>query len=418
MKFNKASPHSIVSNRRLAHQKEKARGKNRFVRNIDATLNTLYAALKENPRPEYRMIESSLDNKLVQNYFERDRKFIIEQCKIYQDNPNETNKKILTHHLDILKNRIHRFVLKFAGEREFAFMRNKPHTAEEFLLLKAGKILNELSLQVNHVLHQAQKSVDKPVGKISYQVDRQSLQKNQTQTTLHIQIPSIPALSLGVMSDIHIRNKASKYDTWKQFLDKMIDQSVDAILIPGDILEKGNLEDLPSFLKYLNKEWMPPVLFSPGNHEYNTRIDGTPDNVWDMALQLISTGAIVLNNDYFCIKGIHIHGVDDIRYGTPQYQDNPEIFKIIMSHNAKFFKDNIPRNALLLSWHTHNGQNKIPILTGIVNKFLLENDFHMYGDFDYPQKNSLLYISSGVWCSGIPIRKWVDSELVIIHINR
>jgi len=49
------------------------------------------------------------------------------------------------------------------------------------------------------------------------------------------------------------------------------------------------------------------------------------------------------------VKGIRIEGVDDLLFGAPKYKDNPDIFKILMSHNAKFFKDNIPKNALLLS---------------------------------------------------------------------
>ena len=409
---------TIIENRKESHATEKKRGKNRFVRNIDATLNTLYALLKEEPHAEYRMIDVSPDIELVQKHFEADRKFITEQCEIYKNNPNEKTEKILTHNLGILRARIHRFVLRFAGEREFAFMRKNPHTAEEVILLKAGKILNELSLLVNHTLNETAKLVDKPIGKLSYQVSRQSIKKSQTESTIYIQIPGVSPASFGVMSDIHLRNKATKHDTWKQFLDKMIAKKVDAIIIPGDILEKGNLEDLPSFLKYLNREWIPPVIFSPGNHEYNTRIDGTPDNVGETALQLIWTGAIVLNNDHFYVNWIRIEGVDDLRFGTPQYKDDLDTFKIISSHNAKFFKNNVPKNALLLSWHTHNGQNKIPILTTIANKFLLENDFHMYGDINYPEQNSLLYISSGVGYSGLPMRKWVDSELVVIHINK
>jgi len=232
MEINGKKIGAIVQSRKESHVAEKKRGKNRFVRNVDATLNTLYALLKECPHAEYRMIDISPDMELIQNHFEADRKFITEQCELYKSNPNEKTEKILTHNLEMLRARIHRFVLRFAEEREFAFMRKKPHTAEEVILLKAGKILNELSLQVNHVLNETTESVEKLIGKLSYQVSRQSIKKNQTESTFHIQIPGVPSASFGVMSDIHLWNKATKHDIWKQFLEKMISKRVDAIIIP------------------------------------------------------------------------------------------------------------------------------------------------------------------------------------------
>ncbi len=130
------------------------------------------------------------------------------------------------------------------------------------------------------------------------------------------------------------------------------------------------------------------------------------------------------------IKGstIRISGIDDYRFGTPDIKKtitttlenkqltHPPAFKLFLSHNPDTIL--LPDNELLHSYnlilcgHTHGGQiclpGSIPIKTQTKQRKILKG----LKNFE----KAPVYVSSGIGCSGLPLRLFCPPEIVSVRL--
>jgi len=205
------------------------------------------------------------------------------------------------------------------------------------------------------------------------------------------------------ISDIHLGTNSITH--LKKILNKIKILDYDFILIGGDLIDSSsfNLSEL-SIFKNISK----PIYFVTGNHEYYIK------NFENKLSQLSDLGIITLNNKNTHINNINLIGIDDKQ--TPEFQYKNYIklrsdgmYNLLLVHKPSIW-DKVKDNAdLMLSGHCHNGQI-MPF------NFLVKLQFkYLYGL--YKNKNSNLYISSGVACWGPRLRVGTINEILHIEID-
>lgn len=226
----------------------------------------------------------------------------------------------------------------------------------------------------------------------------------------------------------------------------------DAILIAGDIINKKDPDW--TYATKLCEELMKiaPVYYGMGNHE-NTALYGedlnkdfldahvaalgdSPEDftpllqdaqVWDAlqatGVQLLQNSSVVVN-----IKGndIQIGGLSTGNSSFWPYsgqfiyrfaEDNPQIFKVLISHRPEPVIKYIPDYAidLVVSGHNHGGIIRIPGVGGLVSEE--EGLFPTYDAGWFESGDMALLISRGLGGHGLLPRVFNKPELVILDIN-
>lgn len=190
----------------------------------------------------------------------------------------------------------------------------------------------------------------------------------------------------------------------------LLNKSYDYIVLGGDLFDKDDVasenkvkfENLINLLKEKSKN---EVISIMGNH------DGLNTS------ELLDKKTRLLINDYVDGDDVFIYGTEDpvLFEDTIDYQGSipSEKFSILLSHSPNFYK-NIKNNYdLMLSGHTHGGQ--VSIFNYAPLNYCYDKKM-VYGDW---MKNGMRGItSSGLGCSGLPVRIGVYPEIVEINVSK
>ena len=150
-----------------------------------------------------------------------------------------------------------------------------------------------------------------------------------------------------------------------------------------------------------------------GNHEYYMGYQNSVNFYKQAGITLLQNQTLTLPN------GLQIVGVNDIKTVsvTPEQLDkllkqtDPQKPRILLSHQP-LLTDIVAQHRipLMLSGHTHAGQ--------IFPFNLLVKLFYPYIHGLYEiQTGSKLYVTSGMFYWGIPLRLFAPAEIPIVHIN-
>lgn len=160
-----------------------------------------------------------------------------------------------------------------------------------------------------------------------------------------------------------------------------------------------------------------------GNHDH---IEGIRT-----IMRYLPKGITILNNNSSFIPNtnskISISGIDDFRLGKPSITDTvsslkkleveKDAFKILLNHNPDAFfakdKDLIKEFNLILCGHTHGGQVCMPGSIAITTQ---TKSREYYVGLERLGKNTIIYTSRGIGCSGVPFRLFCDPEVVVIRL--
>ena len=194
-------------------------------------------------------------------------------------------------------------------------------------------------------------------------------------------------------------------------------QKPDLILLGGDMLDDA-LQGTPADRELLARLAAPLGVFAvPGNH------DAFGGHERAVAF-LESCGITVLMDEARRVGPLLLLGINDPDVRAQRGGSNADVSAllddlprdapvILLAHRPELLANSVGRFALQLSGHTHGGQ--IPLL-----KTLLE---HASGTptglsrHSSPEGESLLYVTTGVGFSKLPIRLGAPPEVVVIDLT-
>ena len=229
--------------------------------------------------------------------------------------------------------------------------------------------------------------------------------------------PGVNRLRLAFASDLHISPHFGGQELGR-VVDLILAQKPDCILLGGDILDDA-MQGTPNDFQELSRLRAPLGTFAVlGNHD-------AFGDASRPAKALRQAGIPVLAAQRADAGPISIIGVDDPEVSAQKKgrthdplpllrQADPSRFTILLDHRPKVRPKSVGLFDLQLSGHSHGGQ--ICLLTPMMRrKYHAPNGLSPCGA---KAGKSMLFITTGVGFSKLPIRLFVPPEVVIIDLVR
>lgn len=228
--------------------------------------------------------------------------------------------------------------------------------------------------------------------------------------TVDVAIPGAPSFTAAVISDSHLGVGVS-LPRFERVLAQLQAQKPDILLALGDIFEYG--PNRSAYAKALAAFKTPLGSYGVfGNHEYYVGAENSREFFKQAGLQLLQNQTATLPN------GVQITGVNDVKttrltgaqVGELLAKADAQKPHIFLSHQPAY-----PAHAaengvdLMLSGHTHNGQI-FPF-----NLFVRLQYPHVYGLYELNELK--LYVTSGLFYWGVPLRFFAPAEALLIRVN-
>lgn len=214
------------------------------------------------------------------------------------------------------------------------------------------------------------------------------------------------SLSLLFISDLHLE----VVDNISNVKSLLKDQYFDFVILGGDIFDNDDVikykkEELENLLTFLSERTNNKIISVLGNH------DGK-----ETAL-VLGDKTNLLINEYYEDENIFIYGTEDpvLFYKTKDYEGdfNEDKFSLLVSHSPNFAFNVKNKYDLMLSGHTHGGQVSFFGFVPINN--CKQKDM-VYGKWNCNGLNGVT--SSGLGCSGLPVRIGIKPEIVKVIIQK
>ena len=230
-------------------------------------------------------------------------------------------------------------------------------------------------------------------------------------TEIYLDAPALKQdVKIALITDTHFGATVSpkRAESLKQILLK---QNPNLILFGGDIFETkaGASKPWTDILASVAPGKKFGVL---GNHEYYMGFD-------DSHISFERAGIKLLENQSTISEDVNIIGVNDIKttvlskgnfINLLKKEIKPDNFNILLTHTPLYFKEAAQNGIdLMLSGHTHKGQIW-PF------NFLVKLVFP-YFNGQYEEGKAKLFVSSGTFFWGPPLRLFSDNEIVIITLR-
>ncbi|MDH6355905.1 putative MPP superfamily phosphohydrolase [Dysgonomonas sp. PH5-45] len=231
---------------------------------------------------------------------------------------------------------------------------------------------------------------------------------------VHKESPNVKNLRIVMASDLHLGYLIDR-DILRMYVDKIMEQKPDMILLAGDIVDYDLLplqeQKMGEELKRLKAPY--GVFATSGNHEY--RVAPPQAIKWlmeDAGLTVLRDKAVKIADSFYLVGR-----EDDIyffRKSLKQIMKEGSIDKtlpvIAMSHEPNNLAEEQENGVDIAFYgHTHNGQI-FPY--NLVLKFVYEVP---YG---YQKKGDMnAYVSSGLGLSGPLYRIGTNSEIVVMDVQ-
>lgn len=224
-------------------------------------------------------------------------------------------------------------------------------------------------------------------------------------------IPGAQKMNVAVISDSHLGTGVS-LARFQKALERINAQNPDAVFVLGDVFEYGMHR--PKYAQALAELKTKYGSFGVlGNHEYYMGYGNAIDFYKKSDVEILQNQIRTLPN------GLQLIGINDYKTArvTPQQLDklfsgaDPTQPRVLLSHQPlpadQAAAHGIP---LTLSGHTHNGQI-FPF-----NFFVRLTTPYVYGLYRTGEK-SQIYVTSGMFYWGVPLRLLAPSEIPMIHIK-
>ncbi len=228
---------------------------------------------------------------------------------------------------------------------------------------------------------------------------------------IYIQIPGAPKMTAAVISDSHLGMGVS-LARWEKALARLQAEKPDAIFVLGDVFEYG--PDREKYAQALADLHTPLGTYGVlGNHEYYVGLQNSINFYKQAGIELLQNQIGILPNN---VQVIGVNDIQTARVSAQQLdkllaQTDPNAPRILLSHQPLLTDTAAAHQIpLMLSGHTHAGQ--IWPFTYLVKLHYP----YVYG-LHQTGPESRLYITSGMFYWGMPLRLFTLAEIPFIHIN-
>ena len=228
---------------------------------------------------------------------------------------------------------------------------------------------------------------------------------------IQVKIPGAPKMKLALLSDTHLGMGVS-VERLDQVMQRIEAEKPDALLVLGDIFEYGPYRE--EYAARIKQTHTPLGSYGVlGNHEYYVGYDQSKAFYEQAGIHLLENASVVLPN------GVQVAGLKDIRTANVSELDVSRLLDKLNKNNPIFLLSHTPSLEqvaakhgadLMLSGHTHNGQ--LWPFTYLVKRMYP----HIYGLYEIADMK--LYVTSGVFYWGTPLRFLAPAEIAIIEVNR
>ena len=234
--------------------------------------------------------------------------------------------------------------------------------------------------------------------------------------------PRVPRpLRVAFLADFHVGSHAGDVARLSAIITEVAEFAPDIALYGGDFVNMmafGGGRVPPRTIAPIIARLPAPLghFAVIGNHDRNYDAGEVTD-----ALQ--AAGIVVLADERRSIRfeagEIEIAGIPDARVERPQAHAllaslGPDRPAVVLAHDPYWFGHLPPGPHLMLAGHTHGGQIRLPLIGP------LRNASHAPMRWTYglvEEEGKRMYVTSGLGCSGIPLRIGVPPEYVVIEVN-
>ncbi|WP_165020404.1 metallophosphoesterase [Dysgonomonas sp. ZJ279] len=228
--------------------------------------------------------------------------------------------------------------------------------------------------------------------------------------------PEVKKLKIVVAADIHVGYLIDR-DILKMYVDKIMEQKPDMILLVGDIIDYDLKSVREQKMEEEFKRLSAPfgVFASTGNHEYiqlaeeeeNEKIKWLRD---ESGLTLLQDTAVFIADSFYVV------GREDDKCLTrkPLSQIMQRVDRqypiIVINHEPHRLQEEVAAGAdIALYGHTHDGQV-------FPNNFLVKRLYEL--SYGYKKKdNTHIYVTSGLGLAGPQYRIGTVSEIMVLNVK-
>ena len=229
------------------------------------------------------------------------------------------------------------------------------------------------------------------------------------------------SLRIIQLADIHNRRFGKNN---KRLFQQLTQLKPDIIFLTGDLIDRNtkSLKHIEKLIQQLS-QYHRSIFFVNGNHECENPKKSQLHEV------LHHYGVTILQNDHAVWEeqdvNVNIVGVDDAATNQddlPQALEGLDAshYTILLSHAPNIVweveKAHLAPVDLILSGHTHGGQIRMPLIGALLipeQRFPAKYD---QGVFQL-DKDTVLYIDSGLGTTRLPIRFFNQSQFTYIEID-
>ncbi|MCB1021571.1 MAG: metallophosphoesterase [Acidobacteria bacterium] len=241
-----------------------------------------------------------------------------------------------------------------------------------------------------------------------------------------VEVPRWPealdSMRVAVLTDLHIGSPYKGLDSLRKLVRRTNELEPDLILLPGDFVIQGVLGGTfvrpEEIVPELAKLHAPLGVFAVmGNHDWWLRRpremiaafeqNGVP-LLLDQAVR-VDTGKAP-----FWVMGIGDFWETDHDVDAALAMVTDDAPVIAFTHNPDIFPDMPARVNLTIAGHTHGGQVYIPF----VGRPVVPSEFgERYAIDEVREDGRVLYVSSGVGTSMLPVRFLVPPEITMLELK-
>ena len=240
---------------------------------------------------------------------------------------------------------------------------------------------------------------------------------------LHLNIAGWPRMTrpirIAFLSDLHAGSHANDVDRLRGIIDEAAKYEPDLALHGGDFVNMqpfGGGRLAPKIIAYILSHLKAPLgsFAVLGNHDYCYGADEVTKALAGHGIKVLDDGA-----DRISFGG---HAIDLI--GLPDAHDLSETGRrlmtglgkrptIVLAHDPFYFAYLPPGPHLMLAGHTHGGQVRLPLVGPLRNASRAPLRW-TYGLIE--EGGRLLYVTSGLGTSALPVRVGIPPEYLILEI--
>ena len=192
----------------------------------------------------------------------------------------------------------------------------------------------------------------------------------------------------------------------------------DIIVLGGDYVYHGVGNRRPTnaeLAQVLGELRAPQGVFAVlGNHDYWDDPGTIEQDFTAQGIQVLSNRGISMGSGRWWIAGVsdYIETVPDV---TAALQNRPEGAPVLfVSHVPDLFRELPPEVNVMLSGHTHGGQVALPW----VGPVLVPSRYGTrYARGIFEESGRVLVVSAGLGTTGLPVRRGVPAEVVLLEIG-